>query len=271
MSATASPDRATSRHIFVLAPLSVEARAVHSGAPWAGVHQIGMGPRRAARSSELAGGAGGHAVLIAGFCRALDPDLEPGDIVLASELRGPTGTTSCDDPAIVAGVLRRGGLRVRVAPIASSQRLVFGDRWRMLHVMAASAVDRESAWLAPIQRARPLVTLHVVLDTHRHELYRPLRKFAGAATAYRTLRRACALVEGWAQALGPREVVLASPRVSCAGSCARLRSSSARSSTAAPRSTSASRSCTTRTSSRRSRSVEPCSSATLTRCHRGRP
>jgi len=184
--------------IVVLAPLSVEARAVRSGAPWADVHRIGMGPRRAARSAELADGAGGRAVLIAGFCGALDPDLEPGDVVLA-------------------GVLRRGGLRVRVAPIASSQRLVMGERRRMLQRTGAAAVDMESAWLAPAARARPLVTLRVVVDTHRRELHRPLRTVAGAAIAYRTLRRACALVEDWARALGPREVVLGSPRASCAG------------------------------------------------------
>jgi 4-hydroxy-3-methylbut-2-enyl diphosphate reductase len=200
-----------------MAPLSVEARAVRSGAPWAQVHRIGIGPRRAARSAQLASGAAGRAVLIAGFCGALDPELEPGDVVLASELRGPTGTTSCDDPTILAGVLRRGGLRVRVAPIASSQRLVLGERRRTLWRTGAAAVDMESAWLAPAARARPLVTLRVVLDTHRHELHRPLRTVAGAATAYRTLRRACALVEQWAHALGPREVVLAAPRASCAG------------------------------------------------------
>jgi 4-hydroxy-3-methylbut-2-enyl diphosphate reductase len=217
MSSATSLDRASSDGIIVLAPLSVEARAVRSGAPWASVHQIGMGPRRAARSAQLASGAGGRAVLIAGFCGALDPDLEPGDVVLASELRGPTGTTVCDDPAILAGVLRRAGLRVRIAPIASSQRLVLGERRRMLHRTGAAAVDMESAWLAPAERARPLVTLRVVLDTYRHELYRPLRTVAGAATAYRTLRRACALVQEWAHALGQREVVLAAPRASCAG------------------------------------------------------
>ncbi len=203
--------------IVVLAPLSVEARAVRSGAPWARVHQIGMGPRRAARSAQLASDAGGRAVLIAGFCGGLDPALEPGDVVLASELRGPTGTTVCDDPSILAGVLRRGGLNVRVGPIASSQRLVLGERRRALHRTGALAVDMESAWLAPAARARPLVTLRVVIDTERHELLRPLRTVAGAAVAYRALRRACALVEEWAQALGPREVVLAAPRASCAG------------------------------------------------------
>ena len=63
----------------------------------------------------------------------------------------------------------------------------------------------------------PLVTMRVVLDTQRHELIRPLRTLTGTAIAYRTLRRACALVQDWASAIAPREVVLASPRASCAG------------------------------------------------------
>jgi 4-hydroxy-3-methylbut-2-enyl diphosphate reductase len=203
--------------LLVLAPLALEAKAVRSGAPWARVERVGMGPKRASRSAELLDQGAGSAVLIAGFCGALDPTLEPGDVVLASEVRGPTGTTACSDPAILAGVLRRGGLRVHVGPIASSQRLVLRDRRRALHRTGALAVDMESAWLAPAAQGQPLVTLRVVLDTVRHELHRPLRTVAGAAAAYRTLRRACALVEEWARALGPREVMLAAPRASCAG------------------------------------------------------
>ncbi len=201
--------------LTVLAPLSVEARAVRAGAAWADVRRIGMGPRRAARGARVAEDA--DAVMIAGFCGALDQDLEPGDVVLGSELRGPTGTTSLPDPSVLAGVLRRGGLRVRVGPIASSQRLVVRERRRALQRTGALAVDMESAWLASATHAQPLVTLRVVLDTHRNELHRPLRTLAGAAAAYRALRRACALAEDWARALGPREIVLASPRASCAG------------------------------------------------------
>jgi 4-hydroxy-3-methylbut-2-enyl diphosphate reductase len=201
---------------MVVAPLPVEARAVRAGAPWADVHRIGIGPRRAARSAQVVANADASAVLIAGFCGALDPELEPGDVVLATEVRGPTGTTVCSDPAILAGMLRRGGLRVRVGPIASSQRLVMRERRRALHRSGAIAVDMESAWLAPAARRLPLVTLRVVVDNHRRE-HRPLRTMAGAAVAYRTLRRACALVEEWAGALGSREVVLAAPRASCAG------------------------------------------------------
>ena len=203
--------------LLVLAPLSLEARAVRAGAPWARVERVGMGHRRAAKSAELVNQGTAGAVLIAGFCGALDPELMPGDVVLAEEVRGPTGTTRCSDPAILAGVLRRGGLRVHVGPIASSQRLVLRDRRRTLRQTGAIAVDMESAWLAPAAQGQPLVTLRVVVDTERHELHHPLRTVHGAALAYRSLRRACALVEEWAHALGHREVVLASPRASCAG------------------------------------------------------
>ena len=203
--------------LLVLAPLAVEARAVRSGAPWARVERVGMGPKRASKSAKLLDQGAGTAVLIAGFCGALDPELEPGDVVLASEVRGPTGTTQCSDPAILAGVLRRGGLRVHVGPIASSQRLVLRDRRRALQRTGALAVDMESAWLAPAAQGQPLVTLRVVVDTDRHELHRPLRTVAAAAAAYRSLRQACALVEEWARSLGQREVVLATPRASCAG------------------------------------------------------
>src|SRR5579875_409086 len=75
--------------VLMLAPLSLEARAVRAGAPWAQVQRIGMGPRRAARSAASADH--GRAVLVAGFCGALDPALQPGDVVLASELRDPAG------------------------------------------------------------------------------------------------------------------------------------------------------------------------------------
>ncbi|MFZ0088887.1 MAG: 4-hydroxy-3-methylbut-2-enyl diphosphate reductase, partial [Solirubrobacteraceae bacterium] len=88
---------------------------------------------------------------------------------------------------------------------------------RMLARTGAAAVDMESAWLAPAAGDRPLAILRVVLDTPSRELYRPWHTVAGSAIAYRTLRQACAHLQEWAEATGPREVVLASPRASCAG------------------------------------------------------
>lgn len=208
---------ALSDEIVVLAPLALEARAIRSGAPWADVQRTGMGPRRAARSAQRLDLSGNRPILIAGFCGALDPSLEPGDIVLATELQGPDGTSLCDDATILAGVLRRGGLRVHLGPIASSERVVRGERRQTLSREGALAVDMESAWLVPAARRRPLVTMRVVLDTGRRELHRPMQTLTGTAAAYRALRRACSLVQDWAESLGSREVVLASPRASCAG------------------------------------------------------
>ncbi len=207
-----------SDELVVLAPLALEARAVRSGARWADVRRTGMGPRRSARAAQLSlTGGGARPILIAGFCGALDPSLEPGDIVLASELRSAAGTITCDDPTILAGVLRRGGLRVHVAPIVSSPRLVTGERRQALFAAGAAAVDMESAWLVPAARRRPLQAMRVVLDSGHRELHRPLQTVGGFATAYRALRRACSLLQEWAEAIGSREVVLASPRASCAG------------------------------------------------------
>jgi 4-hydroxy-3-methylbut-2-enyl diphosphate reductase len=207
------------RPVLVLTPMSVEARAARAGAPWARVQRSGMGPGRSTRWAATEAEADtGAAVIIAGFCGALREDLRPGDVVLASELRDPTGATVASaDPAILAGELRRGGLRVHVGPIASSERLVRGAARGELARTGALAVDTESAWLAPGAGGRPLITLRVVLDTAQRELHRPLATLGGFITAYRTLRRALSLTAPWARALGDRDIMLASPRASCAG------------------------------------------------------
>jgi 4-hydroxy-3-methylbut-2-enyl diphosphate reductase len=200
--------------------MSLEARAVRAGAPWARVHRIGIGPRRAARTvrtlrdTVLDDGAG---VVIAGFCGALDDRLAPGDVVLASTLTDGTELRHCPDPTILAGVLRRGGLRVSVGAVAASHRPVIGRRREELRAGGAIAVDMESLAAARALGDRPLFVLRIVLDTPHHELHRPLRAARATVRSYRALRRASRLLEQWAPALGPREVVLASPRASCAG------------------------------------------------------
>jgi len=203
--------------VTVLTPMRLEAWAVRRGAPWADVRRTGIGPKRAARYARAHDHSDAAAVVIAGFCGALDRTLEPGDIVLASELRGPGEAVACADPTILARLLRRGGLRVTVAPIASEPSLVTGPRRRRLAQSGAAAVDLESAWLAPSAGGRPLHALRVVLDTPGRELRNPVTSAAGTAVAYRSLRRAASLLQGWAAMLGDRELVLASPRASCAG------------------------------------------------------
>jgi 4-hydroxy-3-methylbut-2-enyl diphosphate reductase len=94
---------------------------------------------------------------------------------------------------------------------------VTGARRRALAQTGAAAVDLESAWLAPTAGDRPLYALRVVLDTPGRELHRPIASAAGTAAAYRSLRQAATLLAQWAPMLGDRELVLASPRASCAG------------------------------------------------------
>ena len=197
--------------------MALEARAIRAGAPWSRVEKIGMGPRRAREAARLTHQPGQRSALIAGICGALDSRLEPGDVVLASELRTDSKTLQCPDPAILAGVLRRGGLRVHVGPIVSSSGLVRGERRRELALAGALAVDMESAFLADEAREQTLTTLRVVLDTPHYEFHRPARAAVAARRAFRALREASSLLEAWAQSLGHREVVLAAPRASCAG------------------------------------------------------
>jgi 4-hydroxy-3-methylbut-2-en-1-yl diphosphate reductase len=203
--------------LLVLAPMAIEARAIRAGAPWSRVEKIGMGPRRARAAAHLTQNGDGRSTLIAGVCGGLAAELEPGDVVLASELRTSDKTLPCPDPTILAGVLRRGGLRVHVGPIVSSSGLIFGERRRQLALDGALAVDMESAWLADRARSHPLTTLRVVMDTPHHEFHRPARAALAARRAFRALREASSLLEGWASALGHRELLLAAPRASCAG------------------------------------------------------
>ncbi|QEC50397.1 4-hydroxy-3-methylbut-2-enyl diphosphate reductase [Baekduia soli] len=203
--------------LLILAPMGIEAEAARRGAPWAQVKRFGVGPKRARLAAALAHEANDGPVVIAGVCGALDPRLRAGDVILASELRGPTGTVPCTDPAILAGVLRRAGLTVHVGPIASSQRLVMRDRRRALHRSGALAVDMESSWLAAEAAGTALVTMRVVLDTPDRELHRPWYVARDAILALRTLRRACRLLWQWSEAQLERELVLAAPRASCAG------------------------------------------------------
>ena len=218
MSATASVDPVASGEIVVLAPLSVEARAVRVGCT------VG------ASASDRHGTASRRAFRAAGQRqrRARRPDRR---ILRRARSRARAGRRRAReraarpdrhdhvrrpvDPRRRPPARRAARTRRRRSPRASGSCSA-SDAGR-----CSGPVPLPSTWSRRgsrrLRARRPLVTLRVVLDTHRHELHRPLRTVAGAAIAYRTLRRACALVEEWANALGAREVVLAAPRASCAG------------------------------------------------------
>jgi 4-hydroxy-3-methylbut-2-en-1-yl diphosphate reductase len=198
--------------------LAVEARAVRKGTPGARVLRTGMGPRRAVASARTAAGIPGAAVVVAGFCGAVDPTLRPGDVVVATELRSPEGTAVlCSAGPLVAALKRMGVERVRLGPIASLPRIARGDEVRALAEAGVIAVDMESAWLVEAAAGRPLAVLRVVVDTPERPLSRIFATLRGGRTAYRALRTAAPALLAWARAAGPRTVLLAGPRSFCAG------------------------------------------------------
>jgi 4-hydroxy-3-methylbut-2-enyl diphosphate reductase len=198
--------------ILVLAPMAIEEAALRNGSR---VLRTGMGPERAriAAARTLAVDAAG--VAVAGLCGGVDPRLRPGDVVCGTELRAADGTTT-DVPgsALLAAALRRRGLDVHVGALASSDRVLRPDERARLD--GALGVDMESAWLAAGAGGRPFAVLRVVVDAAGRRLADP-RIAADGLRALRALRRSGQALSEWAQALGPRTVLLAGPRSFCAG------------------------------------------------------
>jgi hypothetical protein len=197
----------TGQRLTVLAPLRVEARVLRSVLPDALVIKTGMGPRRARAAARSPGGP----LAVAGFCGALQPGLAPGDVVVASEVRGPDGTVvPCPSGGLLMAALRRLGLPVSHGPVLSVERLAWGARRASLRLTGAVGVDLESAWLVRAAGTMPLAVLRVVTDGPEAELLRPAL-VRNLTRARRTLARAAPALAVWASACGARRVLLAEP------------------------------------------------------------
>ena len=193
--------------------LGVERQALR-GAHTA-VLRVGMGPRRAAKAFQASGALGGRPVLVAGVGGGLGPGVRPGDVVVATEVRGPDGSVRpCPSAPLLAAELSRHGLVVHLGPIASEHRVAGRAARERLAATGALAVDTESIWLAPTES--PFAVVRVVVDTATEPLLRPGTVGRGLR-ALRRLRRAVPAIDAWAAATGPREVRLANPRSFCAG------------------------------------------------------
>jgi 4-hydroxy-3-methylbut-2-enyl diphosphate reductase len=178
--------------VVIAAPLWVE-RVALRGARTPVVH-TGMGPRRSARSARRRSDT---AVLVAGVGGGLSPLVRVGDLVVASEVRGPDGAiVGCPSAAALAAELRQTGARVHCGPIGSWPRLARGPELRRLAVTGMLAVDMESFWLAPALGA-PFAVVRAISDTVTQRLFRPAIIGNGLA-ALRALRHAVPALDRWA-------------------------------------------------------------------------
>jgi 4-hydroxy-3-methylbut-2-enyl diphosphate reductase len=183
------------QRLLLAAPMRIEARLVRSGARGAHVHRTGMGPRRAMQAASVLAGLPGDALLVIGFCGALESGLQPGEIVVADRVHAATDeghaelSILCPGAGELADILIRSGLQAEVAPVVSVGRLALGERRRQLREEGALAVDMESVWLAAGAGRRPFAVVRVVLDTPERELFRP-QMAPLALRAGRVLRQA---------------------------------------------------------------------------------
>jgi 4-hydroxy-3-methylbut-2-enyl diphosphate reductase len=187
--------------LLVCAPLAVEAFALGKSAN-VRVVRTGMGAERSRRAVKSLAHEPARAVVVAGFGGALDPSLEPGDVVVADAVSGPDGRSSCESHSL-ADILRAEGLRVIVGTIASRDHIVSGSERRMLFEQGACAVDMESAWLAPASSGRPFSVVRAVVDTPERELLaHPLKTLRGGTRGFQSLRRVGRALAHWAFADG---------------------------------------------------------------------
>jgi 4-hydroxy-3-methylbut-2-enyl diphosphate reductase len=170
------------------------------------VWHTGYGPVRSVRSAARLAHHEYAALAVAGLAGGLGC-VRSGEVVVASEVRGPSGVVDCSWPALLVAELRRHGVRAHCGPIATVHHVVHGRQRRAWADCGALAVDMESAQLLPAMQGRPRTVVRVVADT-------PTQPLCSVGTprrvleAWRVLRMAATPLRQWAQAVGPRRLVL---------------------------------------------------------------
>jgi 4-hydroxy-3-methylbut-2-enyl diphosphate reductase len=206
----------SSTSLLVLVPLRVEAAALGRAGGWQVIH-TGMGEQRARVAAARARAVDAKGVAVVGVCAAAAPGIEAGDVVVASEVRDPSGrSVEVPGGALLVAGLRRRGLTVHLGPIASVAHVTSPGERARLAAEGAIAVDMESAWLAEGAAGRPLAVVRVVTETAARPLAHPALLVDGTRALVR-LRKVGGALADWGRAIRDRNVVLAGPRSFCAG------------------------------------------------------
>jgi 4-hydroxy-3-methylbut-2-enyl diphosphate reductase len=202
--------------LIVAAPLWPEALAVRRSLPAGQVRHTGLGPRRAAAAVPGLRADPARALAVAGVAGALTTGLNPGDLVVANEIRTPEGAIPCPSAPLLAGELCRQGATVHVGPIVCADHVVGEAERAELAATGALAVDMESGVLAQAAGDRPFAVVRSIVDTPGRPLFGPATVTGGPA-GLRALATLGPALRAWAAAVGDRRLVLASPRSFCAG------------------------------------------------------
>jgi 4-hydroxy-3-methylbut-2-enyl diphosphate reductase len=198
--------------LLIAAPMRLEALLLGSGARGARVYRTGMGPARSRAAAKALLREQGDRVLVVGFCGGLEEGSEPGEVIVADEVRPDPRTHAtvgaerqehwrCAGSDQLAAALSGHGLAIRRGPVVSVSRLVLGEERQALGESGAIAVDMESLWLAAGAGGRPFGVVRIVLDSPTHELLRPTVAL-GAVRAANALRRVAGALGGWSPGPG---------------------------------------------------------------------
>jgi 4-hydroxy-3-methylbut-2-en-1-yl diphosphate reductase len=205
--------------LLVCAPLGVEAWAVRRGLGDGGeVRRTGYGPARSARQAAELRDSQFQTLAVGGVGGGVSADLRVGDVVVGMDVSrlGSADSVRCASAPLLAGELRRAGLRATTGKIVTVDHLFRSGQRERLVSEGAVAVDMESALLLDGAAGRPAVVVRAISDTLAHPLVSP-RTVSGGLAALRSLRQAGPALARWAAACGPRQVLLAGPRSFCAG------------------------------------------------------
>ncbi|HEU5031572.1 MAG TPA: 4-hydroxy-3-methylbut-2-enyl diphosphate reductase, partial [Spirillospora sp.] len=120
-------------------------------------------PERARKAAARLGDAG--ALAVAGFGGALDERLRPGDLFVATEIRGTGPPIPCPTAEPLAGLLERTtGATVHRGPLVTADHIVTGRERAELAATGAMAADMESAPLAAAAGERPVAVVRAIVE-----------------------------------------------------------------------------------------------------------